>query len=88
MHLSAGLQCRIGDLAFIIRPEVASNYGVLVEVVEDWPAEPASWWVRSLCGPRLRIDGKRNLFGAVADIALRPIGDRGVRPSRSLIWAT
>lgn len=70
------MRCKIGDLAFIVRPEVPSNLGALVEVVAVWPRTPEAWWVRSLSGPRMRSSGVLADDGMVRDNALRPL--RGI----------
>ena len=82
------MNCRVGDLAIVIRSEVPSNLGMFVEVCSQWNEEPGYWWVRSLSGARARLDGRVALEGAVADDALRPIrgrkpGSRGAAACRS-----
>ena len=82
------MNCRVGDLAIVIRPVVPSNLGMFVEVCSPWSQEPGCWWVRSLSGARPRKDGQTAFEGAVADDALRPIrgrkpGSRGAAASRS-----
>jgi hypothetical protein len=67
------MRCKIGDLAFVVRPTVPSNLGVLVEVIAVWPDAPQAWWVRSLSGPRLRKNGTVAEEGMVPDQCLRPI---------------
>lgn len=65
------MKCKVGDLAFVIRPEVSSNQGMLVEVLQQ--VGPKRWWVRSLCGPRLATDGTRRVEVLALDASLRPI---------------
>lgn len=73
------MRCRIGDLAFIVRPTVPSNLGALVEVVAVWSDHPGCWWVRSLSGPRMRKNGEVAEDGMVPDEGLRPLrGDLDV----------
>ena len=67
------MRCKIGDLAFVVAPEVPSNLGVLVEVVAVWPDAQEAWWVRSLCGPRQRKNGSTANEGMVPDACLRPL---------------
>ncbi len=67
------MRCKVGDLAIVIRPEMESNLGILVEVCLPWTEEPGFWWVRSLSGPRPRKDGAIESEGAIADSALWPI---------------
>jgi hypothetical protein len=72
------MRCKVGDLAFVIKPEVSSNHGVLVEVMRM--DGPGRWWVRSLCGPRMATDGTRRLEVVALDASLRPI--RGAKVAR------
>jgi hypothetical protein len=65
------MKCKVGDLALVIKADVASNQGVLVEVLQQ--VGRARWWVRSLCGPRLTTDGTRKLEVVALDASLRPI---------------
>ena len=65
------MNCKPGDLALIMKAEVSSNQGVLVEVLRA--DGPARWWVRSLCGPRLSTDGTRKVEVVALDASLRPI---------------
>ena len=65
------MKCKVGDLAFVVKPELPSNHGVLVEVLR--PDGPARWWVRSLCGPRMATDGTRRVEVVALDVSLRPI---------------
>jgi len=65
------MACKVGDLAFVVRAEVSSNQGVLVEVLRQ--DGPGRWWVRSLCGPRMATDGTRRLEVVALDASLRPI---------------
>jgi hypothetical protein len=69
------MTCKVGDLAFVVKAEVSSNQGVLVEVLRQ--DGPGRWWVRSLCGPRMATDGTRRLEVVALDASLRPI--RGVK---------
>jgi len=73
------MRCKVGDLAFIVKPDVESNLGVLVEVLR--PARPGAWSVRSLCGLRPASDGTMRVEAVALDVALRPL--RGnARPKR------
>jgi len=65
------MNCKVGDLAFVVKAEVTSNQGVLVEVLRM--AGPSRWWVRSLCGPRMSTDGTRKVEVVALDASLRPI---------------
>lgn len=69
------MRCKVGDLAFVVKPEVSSNHGVLVEVLRS--DGPARWWVRSLCGPRMSTDGTRRVEVVALDASLRPIRGPG-----------
>lgn len=72
------MTCKVGDLAFVVKAEVSSNQGVLVEVLRQ--DGPGRWWVRSLCGPRMATDGTRRLEVVALDASLRPI--RGSKAPR------
>lgn len=73
------MRCKVGDLAFIVKPELESNLGALVEVLR--PGGPAKWHVRSLCGIRPASDGTMRMEAVALDVALRPLrGD--ARPKR------
>ena len=70
------MNCKIGDLAILINPQMEENLGVLFEVMAPWPDEPGYWRIRSLNGPHLTYSGERLEEGMASDSSLRPI--RGV----------
>jgi hypothetical protein len=72
------MRCKPGDLAYLVRPEIATNLGILVEVLKA-DRRPAHWLVRSLSGERPANDGTLRLEAVAEDSALRPI----VPPERS-----
>ena len=73
------MRCKVGDLAFIVKPEVESNLGTLVEVLRA--GGPGKWRVRSLCGLRPANDGTMQMEAVALDVALRPLR-AGARPKR------
>ena len=75
------MRCKVGDLAFVVKAEVSSNHGILVEVLRS--DGPARWWVRSLCGPRMSSDGTRRLEVVALDASLRPIRGPRKAPRRA-----
>jgi hypothetical protein len=77
------MKCKVGDLAFVVKAEVSSNHGVLVEVLRS--VGPARWWVRSLCGPRMTTDGTRRIEVVALDVALRPIRGPKKAPRRPYV---
>jgi hypothetical protein len=77
------MKCKVGDLAFVVKADVVSNQGVLVEVLRQ--EGPGRWWVRSLCGPRMATDGTRRLEVVALDASLRPI--RGAKKARRKAYA-
>lgn len=79
------MKCKVGDLAFVVKAEVPSNHGVLVEVLRS--DGPARWWVRSLCGPRLATDGTRRVEVVALDASLRPIRESRRGPRRRYVAA-
>ena len=73
------MRCKVGDLAFLVKPEVESNLGTLVEILR--PRGAGTWQVRSLCGLRPSSDGTMRVEAVALDVALRPLrGD--ARPKR------
>ena len=73
------MRCKVGDLAFVVKPELEGNRGVLVEVLR--PEGRGRWWVKSLCGPRRATDGTRRTEVVALDVALQPIR-ANERPAR------
>jgi hypothetical protein len=69
------MNCRIGDLARVVRAALPCNQGIVVEVLR--PDGRAHWIVRPVKGPRPTTDGARRPVGRAADAALRPL--RGMR---------
>ena len=83
------MNCRIGDIAIIISAAMPENLGLLVEVIDVWPEDTHYWHVKSLCGPRDRLDGVRSAEGMAPDRCLRPIRGGvppvGVEASEALV---
>jgi hypothetical protein len=73
------MRCKVGDLAFVVKPELEVNRGLLVEVLR--PQGHGRWWVKSLCGPRRATDGSERIEVVAFDVALEPIRASD-RPSR------
>jgi hypothetical protein len=73
------MKCKVGDLAFVVKPELEANRGVLVEVLR--PEGRGRWWVKSLCGPRRATDGTQRVEAVAFDVSLQPIRAQG-RPAR------
>lgn len=68
------MRCKPGDLAYLARPKIAANLGILVQVLKA-DRRPAHWLVRLLSGERKgqrrhrSPGGGRRGFGLAADRA-------------------
>jgi len=81
------LNCKIGDLAIVVRADVAANLGQIVEIVglpgrnsPDLSKYGHAWQVRTLGGrPTLHYRYERE-GGRIAKAAKGPVPDRCLRP--------
>jgi hypothetical protein len=71
------LNCKPGDLAYVVRSVIPENIGIVVEVLRacteyDCYANDPAWWVRSP-SPTMHTDGSFQRDGTAYDRNLRPI---------------
>jgi hypothetical protein len=97
------MNCRPGDLAYIVNAAMPENIGRMVQVLEPLGVEPFwggfrwrigpckgqfCWLVRSCGVPLLAVKGGQFVEIPVADSQLRPIRDPGDdAQDESLLWA-
>jgi hypothetical protein len=71
------VNCKPGDLAYIIRSEIPENVGAVVEVLrldaeQSIESGEPVWWTRSPA-PTMHSNGVIDYDGVVEDSRLRPI---------------